>query len=82
MLGFHVNFVQTDGRTDNGKTIFPQIFRYRDIKNSHPSHSYFEELIAALQVPLDKTVAASLLLKPCFLEGSLTSASTKFIQCH
>ena len=32
MLSFHVKFVQTDGLADNGKTIYPPIFRYRGIK--------------------------------------------------
>ena len=40
MLSFHVNFmqidgrtdIQTDGQTDNGKTICPPIFRYGGIK--------------------------------------------------
>ena len=26
MLSFHVKFVQTDRRTDNGKTIYPRSF--------------------------------------------------------
>ena len=37
MLSFHVKFVQTDretdGQTDNGKTIRPVIFRYGGIKS-------------------------------------------------
>ena len=32
MLSFHIKFVQTDRRTDNGKTICPLIFRYGGIK--------------------------------------------------
>ena len=33
MLSFHVKFVQTDRRMDNGKTICPLIFRYGGIKS-------------------------------------------------
>ena len=32
MLSFHVKFVQTERRMDNGKTICPPIFRYGGIK--------------------------------------------------
>ena len=46
MLSFHVKFVQTEGQTDNGKTIYP-IFQWGGIKigPAVPDEMIFKELL-------------------------------------
>ena len=44
MLSFHVKFVQTDGQTDNGKTIYPPDLLIRGHKKINAFSPYKEDL--------------------------------------
>ena len=48
---FHVKYVQTDRQTDNGKTIYPQIFRCKGIKKIQVLNKIYEVVFKLLQGP-------------------------------